>query len=105
MSHDEDGVLLLYVAQTGRVVVGEDLKNRILASYQSDALARHLEDGSEQALYVLSQLVHLNFNAERILYLSQEGNCKAIAEICKEYLEGQALLTELHRVVTGEPLH
>lgn len=103
MSQHSESHMTLYIGKS--VVISESLKNRILEAYPSEALAQTLEDNGEQALYILSQLVWMNFSAERVLVLAQKKENKAIAKICKECLEGQSLLNELHRAVFSEQLH
>jgi hypothetical protein len=103
MSQHSESHMTLYIGKA--LVISENLKGRILSAYPSEALAQALEDNSEQSLYILSQLVWMSFNAERVLVLAQKKENKAIAKICKECLEGQSLLNELQRVILSEPLH
>lgn len=77
--------------------VSDNLQERILEIYQSNALATHLEHGCDEALAILSQLVFMNFNAETILRCCDDGDIKTIRAICKENLKGQSLANELYR--------
>lgn len=101
--HQVNSPMLLAIGKP--VVISENLKGRILERYESEVLELHLDNGNEEALYVLSQLVHMNFHAERMLYLAQKGDTKAIAQICKDNLEGVALMNELQRAFFDEQLH
>lgn len=97
--------MIIAVDGKRKPIVPEELKERILLAYPSEVLEVYLEDASMDALYVLSQMVWMNFNADNILRLAQQESCKTIAQICKDNLEGQALMNELQRVLSSQALH
>lgn len=74
-------------------------------AYPSEALATHLDHGCLEALSILSQLVYMNFNPSTVLALCDSGDIEEIKGICKDNLDGQALLHELHRQLFQERLH
>lgn len=105
MSSNDGETVVIVVDGRRRPIVPENLKERILLAYPSEVLEVHLDSASEEALYVLSQLVWMQFNAENLLRLAQREDNQAIAKICKDNLEGQALLNELQRALTYLALH
>lgn len=93
------------MAEHERPVISVSLIDRILETYPSKVLEAHLRSGSTEAMVILGQLVHMNLNPERIMLLSQQGDTRAITRICKESLEGKALLEELYRELYSVRLH
>lgn len=93
------------MAEHERPIISQSLIDRILETYPSNALEVHLRSGSTEAMIILGQLVHMNLNPERVMVLAQQGNTKAITEICKDSLAGKALLEELYRELYSIRLH
>lgn len=85
--------------------VSANLKARILELYQSEVLATHLDHGCSESIIILGQLVHMNFNANTIMSLCESDDLMEIRQICKDHLDGQALLHELYRTLHEETLH
>lgn len=85
--------------------ISSDLSERILDSYPSKELRYALEKDGFAAVDILTQMVFMEFDPNKIQRLAEKRDCAKIRQICKDNLHGQALLGELHRELQDEKMN